>query len=790
MRNYHRCLDALLELFKRFQDPKMSRVLFVRLGDKVAKRRVFMPLAFGIGDAKSGDALCGRYGAHREGIQRMSRQCNVDFDSANDPKHQCQWYQAEPLHKLCSLAMKLSGMLPIEVNDPLNKLSRKESRAVSRALEDILKGNSTHIHHNSFHDVWFGANDRGILGATPTDPMHAFLSGVLQYVIKTYLEPFSAGELAAIDDLVDQVLRPIRSSLRAEYPRWNFSRGITNLTFLTADEWGGVAFSLMLVMLTEAGMGIMMTSFKRRNPELSTRGPPRSLKHKQSDYEDNLDSLYVRAAVPEVFPLEDFILDHVPAESRATGSQDTERMADDLANNSDSDNSSLDEEDNVNSDNVHDHQCHPHTFFKLLQWQLCFHAWYKRGHPFTNWFSTEGVGQLCMFTEAMASTRRMLTEITAQLPRSEGDGWQLQKLHELLHIPHDMSWFGSPQNFDAGPGERSLKTFAKKPAKTAQKSRQQFLEQVGQRVHTAQVLAKAQAFMPGFESMHKGLLSDDDNGHYIDTNKNEQVATTAWGERKAAYRIYPKPPAGRTNWEWLSKKDTQGNRDIHPAVLQWFVNNRSEDGKLSYDCYTSLHRNEDTYRAHPNFRSAGPWYDWAMVDFGGDCVDGDSNEMNVSLDESDGMEDGAAVHVSDGKKDMHWFDRHYGLTSMYPCKILCFFEDEVRDSDGNVSVVDKALVHSADFTPATKAKFRPRCALTESFTLEFVKAKNSLYQVPLLSCVDIDSVGHPVFVVEELPGVKETVLTKDVCRYRVNLVSDRTRDWTSEYLRFKLSANG
>ena len=61
---------------------------------------------------------------------------------------------------------------------------------------------------------------------------------------------------------------------------------------------------------------------------------------------------------------------------------------------------------------------------------------------------------------------------------SEGDGWCLQKFHEHLHVPYDMSQWGSLQGYDAGPGERSLKTFAKKPAKTAQKSRENFLFQV------------------------------------------------------------------------------------------------------------------------------------------------------------------------------------------------------------------------------------------------------------------------------------------------------------------------
>jgi hypothetical protein len=36
--------------------------------------------------------------------------------------------------------------------------------------------------------------------------------------------------------------------------------------------------------------------------------------------------------------------------------------------------------------------------------------------------------------------------------------------YELLHIPHQMTMFGSPANLDAGPGESAFKKFAKQPA--------------------------------------------------------------------------------------------------------------------------------------------------------------------------------------------------------------------------------------------------------------------------------------------------------------------------------------
>jgi len=40
------------------------------------------------------------------------------------------------------------------------------------------------MHDNAFDGVWFGINLYGILGACPTDLMHAFLHGLILYVIK------------------------------------------------------------------------------------------------------------------------------------------------------------------------------------------------------------------------------------------------------------------------------------------------------------------------------------------------------------------------------------------------------------------------------------------------------------------------------------------------------------------------------------------------------------------------------------------------------------------------------
>jgi len=46
------------------------------------------------------------------------------------------------------------------------------------------------MHDNALDGVWFGINPHGILGACPTNLMHAFLHGLIPYVIKIIIRSF------------------------------------------------------------------------------------------------------------------------------------------------------------------------------------------------------------------------------------------------------------------------------------------------------------------------------------------------------------------------------------------------------------------------------------------------------------------------------------------------------------------------------------------------------------------------------------------------------------------------
>jgi len=72
--------------------------------------------------------------------------------------------------------------------------------------------------------------------------MHTLLHGVLMYVIEVIMSLLNPTGKYLLDSTVDNIVAPVRTSLRNDYPRCSFTHGIT---LLTADERSGYAFVLI-----------------------------------------------------------------------------------------------------------------------------------------------------------------------------------------------------------------------------------------------------------------------------------------------------------------------------------------------------------------------------------------------------------------------------------------------------------------------------------------------------------------------------------------------------------------
>ncbi len=98
----------------------------------------------------------------------------------------------------------------------------------------------------------------------PHDMMHAFLHGVLMKVIGVIMSPLNPTEEYKLDTIVDDIVVPVRSTMKTDFPRCSFTRGITILSLvLTADERAGVAFVLVLVAASKPGSTMLKKAANR-----------------------------------------------------------------------------------------------------------------------------------------------------------------------------------------------------------------------------------------------------------------------------------------------------------------------------------------------------------------------------------------------------------------------------------------------------------------------------------------------------------------------------------------------
>jgi len=297
--NYHHCLSVILNSFSSNQGLTTPIYGCVHIGDRVARRRLFFPLVFVIGDALSGDQLCGRYKNYLDKVQHLSHCCDIPFTESDNLNCQCEYLSMTEIQEKCHWSMAFYKLIPS--NRELTIMETIEEENIVNDIMVNLQQLSTQLHQSAFCNIWFGDNPNGIYGATPTDLMHAFLHGIIPYVVKLILNPFTNQEKAYLDKLCDRTLATIQSSeQKYYYPRCCFTHDLSRLKLLTASEWAGMALTVALIMRTEEGLKLFTKVCKRRlrNANMASRravandasAPSIEVEHNQPASDSDSDS--------------------------------------------------------------------------------------------------------------------------------------------------------------------------------------------------------------------------------------------------------------------------------------------------------------------------------------------------------------------------------------------------------------------------------------------------------------------------------------------------------------------
>jgi hypothetical protein len=579
--------------------------------------------------------------------------------------------------------------------------SDEDVQSIQKEAFEKLESQSIHRVKNAFtvQEVGFGANVRGIFSATATDLMHAFMLGIIKYVMHLAIDRLPPTSKSPIDDLVDDILCPHRSCLKEEFPRTNFTKGFTNLTLLTANEWPGMLLALGLIVSTDAGREVLEMSGKYTENGVGKK----AIDKIQKQFEDTTD------------PGAQKMMD--------AAAQRHETMHREKAKEEEKEDEPKSKKMNEENEEFEDvlWQCSVSDLLNVMEMMLCYHALYKSEQPILDWSKAK-------YLDLQNSTRRMMNLIKLQLPRKKAAGWKLQKFHDLLHVADDYFRYGLAQNYNCGPGESGLKVWAKQAGETAQKrGAEAFMSQTGDRTYEKECFETAmeESGFPNYKIPRspEKIMADqlDDNGPPILKGSSCKI-----------YKGNCLPP----KWGG-SETRRKGHLSCHPAVLRYFEQNplsldpfeeevrdiaSNQTHSVQYwQCYTECDiflqdvGKRRTLRAHPNYQNTGPYYDFAYVNFEGVVYPGKIVAFVHGSPNDDGVEQYALVHSTIGRtketrnEDSLLF-KHWYLE----------YEPENIGSEKNPKIYHRSVLHLVPVTSISDAvyAFEERQFFSEGHTEE------------------------------------------------------------------------
>jgi hypothetical protein len=382
----------------------------------------------------------------------------------------------------------------------------------------------------------------------------------------------------------------------------------------------------------------------------------------------------------------------------------------------------------------------------------------------------------------------MMLQLTTTLNRGDGTmNWNLQKIHEILHLPMQMLEYGSPANYDAGVGESGLKHWAKHPARRALKgSIDVFTTSTATRVHEGLVIAKAASCLGIRNSIPKRIT------HKISSlafSNNVQISGKAGRLVGRAKYVIKEEGVDEESYplivtEWLSSADsTTLPQGIFDIFFEEFFENTSQTPNNSpiIQGYTEYRLpSGELVRAHPNYGGRGALYDWAII------IDPAQRYDYLLCQNIPQLLD---------ENNMPLLSR---IETIYPnhvpARIIALFIDPQTGED-------MAVVHAC--RPWSSKNYEHSSVITESWNLQVVRqtfweTKDGSFlpqpisddqaQVdrlaPIYHVIPAHDIKEGLFAIQEDTVLAESWPLNDASGH-VLVVHDREKFWADEFIKFK-----
>jgi hypothetical protein len=561
------------------------------IGEHLKEVNAYFPVAMIIGDAKSNDALTCRVPHYEQ--PRMSRACYTSFEDCCNPDHKCKWVTREQQEKL-------------------SERSANPDSAKDKVFLAKLKSVSTVRCQSSLFQMDFGSNPYGQFRACTVDPMHLFEGGWCASVAKAFVRPLRTRIRFELDVLLERIRQSSRSSVRDRFPRINFSGGVTSMTQIASHEWPGVLLAYLIAIQMPQGRKLLSTRLEDDDKKYNNKVTQANQKAKRIKLRERVLKKNNLLSTKERMAMQKRQRKNADADS---SSSEESAEEDSLSDCDDAFIITSKEEARRFGNQT---RCTLESIVQLFEMILCFHSFYKNS---TYW----KIGDRSAYKRFDQAIRILMKQLVTTLHRGEKtNNWNTQKTHEILHFPYQIIEYGHLMNADTGVGERGLKDWAKKAARRALKgSVDVFTESTARQVIDTMVLRKASEVMDVGHHMYICTRSHERSQPSLNTDSTLRDGFLV-GDAKFKISGRLVDNMIETTCVWFGSTAKKHTTGVPERTIELFeeeflfgpdnLHRLESIGTCTILGFTEYRLpNGQIVRAHPNYRSEGPFYDWCVI---------------------------------------------------------------------------------------------------------------------------------------------------------------------------------
>jgi hypothetical protein len=208
---------------------------------------------------------------------------------------------------------------------------------------------------------------------------------------------------------------------------------------------------------------------------------------------------------------------------------------------------------------------------------------------------------------ALTSIRRIIDFICENVERKSGQGWNISKMHELLHLPKLICMYGSPMNFDSGPCERMHKDVAKMPGRRSQKRHETFTLQAANRLADRHVI----------DRLYKEIVET--NEEKEDGLGEQECKQTCSGSSFELEIVEESPNKYEVSVHGCGVLSSVAlEKKLYPNLVEFIVHFFTKFDVMPKKIRCSsefVDESGNIFRAHHDYRAGGFWHDWGMVSY-------------------------------------------------------------------------------------------------------------------------------------------------------------------------------